>query len=483
MRLSRPRFTLAAFFVVTFLLAFSIPLDRVSRGAVAEPKVLHVAPHGKADAPGTEAEPLSLTAALAADGPTRPGDTVWLRGGTYPGAFVSGLNGQADAVITVRQYPGERAIIDSSPEQTAALTVLGSWTQYWGFEITSSDPHRRTTAAGSWPSDLRRGAGVFSKGPHNSFINLVVHDMADGLGVWAESVGSMVYGNLIYYNGWEGPDRAHGHGIYTQNQTDQREIGDNIIFGQFSHGIHAYGSSAAFLDNITLRGNIVFNNGMLARSGAEREILLGGGVVAGRPVLEDNSTYGSQNNLGYGAGCLNGLVERNYFAGLTPLLLTGCTPVMRNNTFVGPTANLVTAHPNNTYLAEAPQTGVVTRVRINRYEPERAQVAIYNWEWRDAVEIDAPAFLREGDVYDVIDVQDYFGPPTLTRTHRAGDRITIPMTGARVSIPVGNVPRQPKHSLPEFGAFIVRERPIPARTEQAARTTPSRRVTSGATKQ
>lgn len=483
MTISRPRLTVAAFVAVTFLLAF-IPVHRVSRGAVAEPKELHVAPHGRADAPGTEAEPLSLAAALAADGPTRPGDTVWLRGGTYRGAFVSELNGLADAPITVRQYPGERAIIDSSPEPADALMVLGSWTDYRDFEITNSDPSRRTTQSGSWPSDLRRGAGVFAKGPHNSFINLVVHDMADGFGVWAESVGSIVHGNLIYYNGWEGPDRAHGHGIYTQNQTEQRDISDNIIFGQFSHGIHAYGSSSAFLDNITLRGNIVFNNGMLARSGVEREILLGGGAVAARPVLEDNSTYGSQNNLGYAAGCRNGVVERNYFAGVTPLLLTGCTPVMRNNTFVGATADLATAHPDNTYLAAAPQTGVVTRMRISRYEPERAQVAIYNWERRDAVEIDAPAFLRDGDVYEVIDVQDYFGPPAATRTYRAGERITIPMTGARMAAPVGNVSREPRHSLPEFGAFIVRERPVPPRAEpQANRTPPGERATIGDKKQ
>ena len=69
----------------------------------------HVAPDGHVSAPGTLREPLSLTRALSAAGPARPGDTIWLHRGTYPGAYTSTLTGQPDKPIIVRQWPGERA--------------------------------------------------------------------------------------------------------------------------------------------------------------------------------------------------------------------------------------------------------------------------------------------------------------------------------------------------------------------------------------
>jgi hypothetical protein len=53
------------------------------------------------------------------------------------------LAGTSTAPIIVRQYPGERAIIDkavvnSTNYTKAALEVRGSWVCFWGFEITDS---------------------------------------------------------------------------------------------------------------------------------------------------------------------------------------------------------------------------------------------------------------------------------------------------------------------------------------------------------
>lgn len=443
----------------TFVLGPSGPPVRVASPLSAVPRghTIFVAPQGRAGAPGTFDEPLSLQGALGNKTPAVPGDTIVLRGGTYRGVFVSTLRGTPDAPITVRPYRGERAVIDSNPSADSALTVMGEWTRYWGFEVTSSDPLRRTTEGGPWPADLRRGIGIFAKGPNNAFINLVVHDTAGGFGVWSESVGSIVYGNLVYYNGWEGPDRPHGHGIYTQNEVGTREIADNVIFGQFSHGIHAYGSSIAYLNNITLRGNVVFNNGSISESGAERDILLGGGRVAEHAVVEDNFTYGpAQSNLGYDAGCRDGLVEGNYFVGKAPLLLIRCEPVMRHNTLIGDTGDLARAFPENTYAATRPTRGVVTALRVNRFDTSRALAVVYNWEHRPTVEVDASGFLHDGEAYEVIDAQHYFGGALATGVYRAGRAVAIPMTGLGVETPVGSVSRPPTHTAPEFGAFFLR---------------------------
>jgi hypothetical protein len=434
----------------------------VVANAVSEPgRALYVSPDGTREAAGTVDAPLSLEAALSGSGPVRPGDTVWLRSGRYTGVFVSEINGTSEAPIVVRSAPGERVTIDSAPSNGPLLTVLGSWTEFHDLELTNSDPQRSAAEPGPWPGDIRRGAGVFARGPHNKFINLVIHDLGGGLGIWTESEGSLVYGNVIYYNGWEGPDRAHGHGIYTQNKTGDRVIAENVIFNQYSHGIHAYGSSEAFLDNITLRGNIVFNNGLISEGGAERNILIGGGAVAKRGVVVENATYGiPENNLGYGAGCSDMIVSRNYFVAHVPLHLVRCAPRMTGNFIFGLLGDLPDAYPENLYASDTQRpTGLYTMLRPNQYDPARAHVVVYNWDKRPVVEIESRDFLKDGDAFELIDVQNYFGAPVASGVFRPGEPIRIPMIGLTPAPTVGRVSVAPTHTAPEFGVFLLRTIP------------------------
>ena len=191
------------------------------------------------------------------------------------------LKGTANAPIKVRQYPFERAIIDGGNSHFVnILEISGSYTWYWGFEIMSSDPNRVSAQTSSAPSDIGRGGGVATvqtsdTGSGLKFINLVIHDTAGAFGLWQQAIDAEVYGCLIYNNGWDAPDRGHGHGIYVQNQTSTKQITDNIIFNQFSHGIHAY-STAPNLDGLDIEGNVSFDNGILSRvSGPARNLLIG----------------------------------------------------------------------------------------------------------------------------------------------------------------------------------------------------------------
>ncbi len=112
---------------------------------------------------------------------------------------------------------------------------------------------------------------------------------------------------LFYYNGYDAPDRGHGHGIYAQNLgSTSKQIYDNIIFQQFGWGIHAYGEGG-HLDNFDFQGNVSFNNGGLS-GGWHANILVGGTQnVATYPKLISNYTYNTDhanfNDLGYAAGC------------------------------------------------------------------------------------------------------------------------------------------------------------------------------------
>ena len=238
-----------------------------------------------------------------------------------------------------------------------------------------------------------------------------------------------------------------------------RLLADNILFHQFSHGVHAYGSEAAALDNITLDGNISFMNGALSRGGiwnSGRDLLLGGSRVATNPVMANNATYGGQTNLGYGGGCVNGRMTNNYLAG--PVQIVRCIPIMTGNSIYDYTwpkyGTWPTQFPQNTFYTTEP-TGTVVRIRPNKYEAGRAHIAVYNWGRASVVPIDiSAAQLPIGAAFEIRDAQDYFGRPVASGTYD-GRPVNLMMSGLRAVAPVGNVPVVPPHTAPTFAAFVV----------------------------
>jgi hypothetical protein len=433
--------------------------------AIAQPakpigRTFYVAVAGVSRNDGSAEHPLDLATALSSRSPARPGDTVWLRGGRYRGTFTSALRGAPGAPIVVRAYPGERVVIDSSPSGRVALYVGGSWTWYWGLEITNSDPRRVTKDPGPWPSDSHRGTGVSSRAPSVKFINMVVHDLGSGFGIWAEAVGAELYGNIIYNNGWQGPDRAHGHGIYTQSRSGGRRIGDNVIFNQYSHGIHAYGTAIAYLDDIQLEGNAVFNNGAPSRGREyDRNVLLGGERTAENPVLRSNYTYygsaksGNENNIGYHAGCTNLIAEDNYFAGGSPMELVHCTilSLARNHVY-GRISERLSPHSSENVFAASPPDVNAVFVRPNAFEQGRAHVVIFNWEHRPNIAIDlGRSGLRVGERFEVRDVERLFGPAVTTGVYQNG-AVELSLVQEDRDLPVVGGHRP---IVREFAVFVV----------------------------
>ena len=94
----------------------------------------YVSPTGSPSGTGNWTFPWDLATALAgAGGVIHPGDTVWLRGGTYAGAFRASLGGAAGSPIVFRRWRSERATINGG------LRVDGPDLVFWGFEIARSD--------------------------------------------------------------------------------------------------------------------------------------------------------------------------------------------------------------------------------------------------------------------------------------------------------------------------------------------------------
>jgi len=457
-----PRFPKIVLVIYAFL-----GLTAVARGAE-----YFASPTAGADGDGSFGNPWSLSAALEPPAVIRPGDTIWLRGGTYRGTFTSNLNGTVSAPILVRSYTGEQATLDGgNSKRTNILTVSGSYTWYWGLEILSSDPNRISNQTGSDPTDLGRGGGVAiaqspTTGAGLKFINMIVHDTAAGFGLWKEAVGSEVYGCVIYYNGWTAPDRGHGHGVYAQNATDVMRVTDNIVFSNFSHGVQVFGSDLAPLNNVTIDGNTFFDNGM--PDDYQRNVLVGGGSVAQNPKVLDNVLYypgasGQNLNIGYdpyGMGAANAVVTGNIVVNgdnqFSPL---NTNLTMAGHAFYSTTYGSIRSQfPANVYSADRPSAPAVF-VRANRYEAGRANITVLNFSNLTSVPVDASGVLAPGAPYEIRNAQDFFGAPVAAGIYD-GSPISVPLDGLSQSVPVGF--STPASTGIQLNVFVLLSAPAPA---------------------
>src|SRR5688500_10509159 len=136
-----------------------------------------VAVNGSATGTGAIDRPWDLRTALNHPAVVTPGSTIWIRGGTYTGHFVSRLNGTSSAPIIVRNYQGERVTLDNASD-CDTLNAVSSYTWYWGLELTSSGTKRRTPYFESYCGNtfsvhLDRGIGFRNSGSFNKLINSV----------------------------------------------------------------------------------------------------------------------------------------------------------------------------------------------------------------------------------------------------------------------------------------------------------------------
>lgn len=438
------------------------------------PRDFYVSPTGAATNDGSQNSPWDLATALDQPVTFNPGDTLRLRGGTYQGQFTAHLTGTAASHIIVEPFAGESPKIDGS------LYIGGSDTWYQGFEIMDSEPNRISGEVGSAPTDIPQRAGVNIHAPRTKFINMVVHDGGNGIGFWEDAPDSEVYGNVIYNNGWMGPDRPHGHGIYTQNYTGTKNITDNIDFAPFYLSMQIYGSSASHLVGYNVDGNTFFGSGTI----------VGGNAPADQMNFSNNYLYNSSLQFGYGSpDNQSASLKNNYIYTQIPIniqwwknfVITGNTFIAKsdssggngsialatggdlsgftidNNTHyrgrTGTFQNFFVRNPDNslnfytfaqwqaslgfdthsTFVSDpninkaALPTGAKVFVRPNKYETGRANITIFNWDKAATVAADISNIgLKPGDSYIVHDGQNYLGAPVLTGTYN-GSPITLPM--------------------------------------------------------
>jgi hypothetical protein len=400
---------------------------------------------------------------------------------------------------------------DGAPNPAA-----GSYVWFWGLEFAGFNTNRTSGTSGppEWAAQFNHQA-IDSWGAGTKFINNIVHDTAGGISVW-NAPNVELSGNIVYNIGGYGTDRGHGHDFYLQNTAPSvMKITDNIGFNNFDMGLQAYGSSDAAVQNMQFRGNAVFNSGILYGQLVDN-LTLGGGSDGPSGMLLDNNFFYDTPGLNQGYNELgylwtprshDAVVTNNYFIGgyqaidlerwdtLTfqnnniysqsteSMLITrtdqttgpynygnnhyygtgqftidaSCDnwpcPTTRNVDF-GTWVSTTGLDRSSSFTPGAP-TGVWTTVRPNAYEPGRANILILNWDLKSSVQVDlSGSGIQPGASFQIRDAQNWFNGPVVSGTY-SGSPVGIPMTGLQVVQPVGSVPRQPAHTAPQFGTFVL----------------------------
>ena len=70
----------------------------------------------------------------------------------------------------------------------------------------------------------RNGDQVTREHPGNKFINCVLHNLDGGFSSYNGTPETEFHGNIVYYNGYVGEDRPHGHGFYLQNDSGHKYV-------------------------------------------------------------------------------------------------------------------------------------------------------------------------------------------------------------------------------------------------------------------
>jgi parallel beta-helix repeat protein len=478
-------------------------------GLGTEATDLYIGPDGTPTGPGTWGQPYDLATALSGE-VSQPGDTFWLRGGDYRlGHLETTIEGATGRPITFRQMPGEKARVDGS----MSFFESGGYVILRDFEIYSSDTNRASSQMGVGfnVTDIQIIPGIASFSPNLSFINLIVHDQTrHGIYVARTASNNVVYGCIIYNNGWISRDNAEGHGLHVQGLTGATEIADNVVLNNSGASIHLYDNAAGSrLAGIMVDGNVAFGAGAIQNVRPYRDWIVGvdaPAVSAHGVVLKNNMGYvspgsGTPEEVEIGREGRNGSASllNNYLPqGIWMKNWSNAT--VTGNSFVAQKTCLVRLEETqnslqalwdqNTYrrsatgrdfLRDATEydfsgwrnttgfdqrstytignaSGTKVFVRPNRYEAGRANIIVYNWDNLNRVAVDISSVLEQGAAYEVRNAGDFLAAPVLSGVYD-GRPVELPMTGLTVAVPNGPL-LTPSPTGPTFNVFVIQSRSV-----------------------
>jgi len=275
-----------------------IALLLLSAGGIGRAATYYVSPTGSDAGPGTEAAPWR-TIRKAADTVT-PGDTAFIRTGTYHEQVVPLNSGTDGAWITYAAYPGETATVDGAgvdvPEWAGLFDItLKAYIRVSGLRVVNSfsNPHNpgiladtsqhviiefcyiektNDSGIGVWNSQdvVVHGNAVYSvcRAGWNECIsvgesnavevrgNQVSYSNKEGICIKDGSFDVRVYGNEVFGTG------AVGFYVDAQDQwTHDIEVFGNVSHDGAENGFALASEVGGLLEHINVYNNIAYANG------------------------------------------------------------------------------------------------------------------------------------------------------------------------------------------------------------------------------
>jgi uncharacterized phage protein (TIGR02218 family) len=203
----------------------------------------------------------------------QPGDIIYCRGGTYtlpkPFPFESMLAGTAGNQITIKPYPGERAIWDQNADGSAdanGIVFSMAYVDVWGIIILNSQAADRTTWRPNGISQSQFGGrGV-------RLIHCWIMDCGNGFEKNDDADTLEMHFCCFMNNGWDDRttglmQRGTGHGFYGANNdaSPYTKMYDCVFTGGFGYGVHIYSGGTGHLYHFDLQRTVSYCNGYWTR--------------------------------------------------------------------------------------------------------------------------------------------------------------------------------------------------------------------------
>jgi hypothetical protein len=376
---------------------------------------------------GTENDPWDLYSALKKRDIIPGNSIIWLKEGDYfspvAGSFSAEdqkvfwpikLQGTSGNPIHIRPEHGAKVRVDGGPIFWWPDGANHVW--LWDIEFTSlpSDDWRPKPdyhiPVGTLGGDVDQqfyldvaqyiiDNGSYSRpyvqidgGDDNRVINTTVHGLSMGIGSWKRGDNNVVYGNVIYDNGYVSSVRPHGPGIYAQNISGTpRYLNENIVAGNLSNPFQLYSRTNpdGVVSGFNGIGNIVFGSRKLADGEApfkRRTDVMFGDDSGTEQVFRENYIYGQELETGsYDATDL--VFEDNY-------------------AIYSKTSDCLACSGNGNVVENIPTTQRI-HIRPNVYDPRKAHMVVINPDRDPVISISLGDYAEAGDyieVYNAIDL-------------------------------------------------------------------------------
>jgi hypothetical protein len=213
-----------------------------------------VSPCGNDANPGTLDAPWKSINNSAAK--IKPGDTLFVRGGTYIETVFVAVSGSSSAPVNIYAYPNELPVIDGNKtlptgDWNGLVNLVGEYIHFSGFEV-------KNTILGN------HARGISLWGKHNTVSNCNVHHTQTN-GILIQGDYGIVEDSKVWQtdqdnaanpgSGWASALSAARGGANDDGITDYAIIRRNVVHDNWGEGLSAYEAKGTIIED-----NIIYDN-------------------------------------------------------------------------------------------------------------------------------------------------------------------------------------------------------------------------------